>query len=102
MSTYLHATLKIRPGMMPRFNAVLAEMRPALEREGWRLVGAWMTTVGRLSEIVDVWELPDANAVADVLGAVSHDPRFPDWYAELSAVVDEEVLKLMTKVPYSP
>jgi hypothetical protein len=102
MSTYLHATLKIRPGMMPRFNDVLAEMKPALEHEGWRLVGAWMTTVGRLSEIVDIWELPDANAVADVLGAVSHDPRFPSWLAELSAVVDEEVLKLMIKAPYSP
>jgi len=102
MSTYLHATLKIRPGMVPRFNAVLAEMKPALELQGWRLVGAWMTTVGRLSEIVDVWELPDANAVADVLGAVSKDPRFPVWYAELNAVVDDEVLKLMVKVPYSP
>jgi len=102
MSTYLHATLKIRPGMVPRFNAVLAEMKPALELQGWRLVGAWMTTVGRLSEIVDVWELPDTNAVADVLGAVSKDPRFPAWYAELNAVVDDEVLKLMVKVPYSP
>ena len=79
MTTYLHATLKIRPGMMPRFNDALAEMKPALEDKGWRLVGAWTTTVGRLSEIVDIWELPDANAVADVLGAVSHDPRFPNW-----------------------
>ena len=101
MSTFLHATLKIRPGMVPRFNAVLAEMKPALEAEGWRLVGAWTTTVGRLSEIVDVWELPDANAFSTALAAVSHAPSFPDWYAELSAVVEEEVLKLMTEAPYS-
>ena len=102
MTTFLHATLKIRPGSVSRFNAVLGEMKPALEAEGWRLVGAWSTTVGRLSEIVDVWELPDANAFSNVLAAVSHDPRFPLWYAELNAVVEEEVLKLMSKVPYSP
>ena len=102
MSTFLHATLKIRPGCTPRFNAVLAEMKPALEAEGWRLVGAWITTVGRLSQVVDVWELPDANAVTDVLGAVRHDRRFAGWYDELNAVVDEEVLQLMVKLPYSP
>jgi len=102
VSTFLQATLKVRPGCVPRFNAVLAEMRPALEAEGWRLVGAWITTVGRLSQVVDVWELPDANAVTDVLGAVRHDPRFAGWYEELNAVVDDEVLQLMVKLPYSP
>ena len=49
-----------------------------------------------------MWELPDANAVTDVLGAVRHDPRFAGWYDELNAVVDEEVLQLMVKLPYSP
>jgi hypothetical protein len=102
VSTFLHATIKVRPGCVPRFNAVLAQMKPALEAEGWRLVGAWITTVGRLSQVVDVWELPDANAVSDVLGAVRHHPTFPEWYEELNAIVDDEVLQLMTALPYSP
>jgi len=102
VSTFLHATIKIHPGCVPRFNAVLAQMKPALEAEGWRLVGAWITTVGRLSQVVDVWELPDANAVSDVLSAVRRNPRFPEWYEELNAIVDEEVLQLMVELPYSP
>jgi hypothetical protein len=102
VSIFLQATLKIRPGCTPRFNAVLAEMKPALEAEGWRLVGAWITTVGRLSQVVDMWELPDANAVTDGLGAVRRDPRFAAWYEELNAIVEEELLQLMLKLPYSP
>src|SRR5262249_44999367 len=99
VSTFLHATIKVHAGCLPRFNAVLAEMKPALEAEGWRLVGAWVTTVGRLSQVVDVWELPDANAVSDVLNVVRHNPKFPEWYEELNAIVDDEVLQLMVKLP---
>jgi hypothetical protein len=102
MSTFLHASIKVRPGCVPRFNAVMAQMKPALEAEGWRLVGGWITTVGRLSQVVDVWEVQDANAVTGVLGAVRHHPKFPEWYGELNAVVEDEVLQLMVALPYSP
>ncbi|MBK9178083.1 MAG: NIPSNAP family protein [Acidimicrobiales bacterium] len=98
---FLHVTLKIRQGMMGRFDAVLAEMVPALEEAGWRLVGAWTTTVGRLNTVIDLWELPDADAVESVLAAVSGHPDFGRWYAELSAVTEDEVLALMTPTAYA-
>ncbi len=101
MPSYLHVTLKIRQGKMGLFNATLKEMVPVLEGEGWQLVGAWVTSIGRLNTVVDLWEMPDANAVASVLGAVGKHPEMRRWAAQLAESVEEETLQVMVKTPYS-
>jgi hypothetical protein len=96
----LHVTLKIRPGQMRRFNAVMAEIVPAMEEQGWRLLGAWSSLIGRLDTVVDLWAVEDANAVGSTLTAVAGHPEFGRWYETLGEVVLEETLQLMTPVPY--
>ena len=32
---------------------------PVLEREGWRLAGAFVQRTGRLGNVIDLWELED-------------------------------------------
>lgn len=97
---YLHVTMKIQPGQMARFTAVMAEMVPVLEERGWKLLGAWSNVIGRLDTVVDLWELEDANAVRSTLVAAAGHPDFPRWYQELSEVVAEETLQLMMPLPY--
>jgi hypothetical protein len=99
-SPCLHVTLEIRPGQMARFTAVMAEMVPAMEERGWKLLGAWSNLLGRLDTVVDVWEVEDANAVGSTLRAAAGHPDFPRWYEELSEVVLEETLQLMMPLPY--
>ena len=97
---YLHVTMKIRPGQMARFNAVMAEVVPEMEARGWTLLGAWSNLIGRLDTVVDLWQVEDANAVRTTLMAAAGHPDFPRWYETLSDVVLEETLQLMLPLPY--
>lgn len=97
---YLHVTMKIRPGQITRFNAVMAEVVPEMEARGWKLLGAWSNLIGRLDTVVDLWQVEDANAVLTTLTAAAGHPDFPRWYETLSDVVLEETLQLMLPLPY--
>jgi L-rhamnose mutarotase len=52
-----------------------------------------------LHTVVDVWELPDANAVQTTLQAVSQDPAFQKWASAIKECVEDETLQVMTKLP---
>lgn len=98
---YLQATLKIYQGQMEKFCRIMAGVVPILEERGWKLLGAYQNLIGRQNSIVDLWEIPDANSVEKVLGAVSQLKSFRDLASELNGVVEEEVLQVMTKASYS-
>jgi hypothetical protein len=99
---YVHATLKVRIGGYERFCDALAKMVPMLEAGGWKLVGAWVTRVGRVYTVIDLWEIPDANAFFDATAKMRAHPGFPAIHAALSEVLEEEVVTLVNKAPYSP
>ncbi len=99
---YLQATLHVRQGKMGLFNATLKEMTPALEAEGWTLLGAYVNAIGRLNTVVDLWQIPDANSVQSTLGAVAKHPDMRRWAEALAEAVEEETIQLMVKTPYSP
>ena len=102
MAYYLLASLKVKYGQQHKFNEVMRHLKPALEREGWKLIGAHQNTIGRLNSVVDLWEVSDLNAVTETLARVGRDKEFGEWAAQLPNLVDEEVLQLMSKLPYSP
>jgi hypothetical protein len=102
MAYYLLASLKVRYGQQLRFNEVMSHLKPALERSGWKLIGAYQTAIGPLNSVVDLWEVNNPNAVTETLAAVRRDPEFAQWAAQLPELVEEEVLQLMSKLPYSP
>jgi hypothetical protein len=102
MSVYLHVTLHIRPGRLGRFVATLQAIRPIVEAQGWQLLGAWTTVVGRLNVVVDLWRLPDANAVPTAIGALLASAGWPELERELAECVEQETLQLMAPLPFSP
>jgi NIPSNAP len=102
MPYYLLASLKVKYGQQRRFNEVMSHLKPVLEKEGWKLIGAYQNTIGRLNSVIDLWEVSSPNAVPESLAAASKDTEFAQWAAQLPELVEEEVLQLMTKLPYSP
>jgi hypothetical protein len=52
-----------------------------------------------LHTVVDVWELPDANAVQTTLEKASQDPEFQKWAPGIEECVEDETLQVMTKLP---
>jgi hypothetical protein len=93
---YLQASIKLHPGKLQDFISLLNDLTPILnKRHGWKLVGSFGGMVGRLNTVVDLWEVPDANAVTALLA----DPEFAKWGPRIAGIVEDEVLTILTKLP---
>ena len=92
---YLQASIKLYPGKLQDFISLLNTLTPVVGKHGWKLLGSYATTVGRLNTAVDIWELPDANA----LQAALSDPEMQKYASRISEIVEDETLQIMTKLP---
>ena len=99
---YLQASIKLRPGKQADFVSMLNKLAPVLAKRGMRLLGSYGNLVGRLNTVIDLWEIENPNSVPATLAEASKDAEFKEWAAHLPELLEEEVLQIMTKVPYSP
>jgi len=92
---YLQASIKLKPGKLQDFVAMLNELAPILAKRGMKLLGSYGNVVGRLNTVVDFWELPDANA----LQAALSDPELQKVAPRISDIIEDETQVLLTKLP---
>ena len=70
----------------------MARAKPIVEEHGWKLVGAWSTTIRDLNEVHDIWEIEDANAVDAVMRSAFADLAFRAVAARFAEQIEEEIL----------
>jgi hypothetical protein len=92
---YLQASIKLRAGKLQDFISLLNTLTPVLGKHGWKLLGSYASMVGRLNTVVDLWELPSPNAVQAALS----DPEMAKYAPQISEIVEDETLTMMTKLP---
>lgn len=92
---YLHALIKLHPGKLQAFKERLAVVMPIQARHGWKLVGCFSSVSGDLNTVIDLWELPDANALSSAL----EDPAFAQVSGNKWDIVAHETLTLYQKLP---
>lgn len=92
---YLQASIKLYPGKLQEFTNLINTLLPLVGKHGWKLVGSYATIGGRLNTVMDLWEVPDPNAVQAVLS----DPEFAKYAPQINSIVEDEVLTILTKLP---
>ncbi|MGH7840570.1 MAG: NIPSNAP family protein [Candidatus Binataceae bacterium] len=92
---YLSASIKLYPGKLQDFITLLNDISPMLARHRWKLLGSFSSVVGRLNTALDLWELPDSNAVHNALA----DPEFQKFAGRIKEIVEDETLAILTKLP---
>jgi len=92
---YLQASIKLRPGTLPQFVSLLNQLTPLVGKHGWKLPGSYASAIGRLNTVVDLWELPDPNA----LQAALSDPEMQKFAPQINEVIEDETLALLMKLP---
>ena len=98
---YLHVKIQLVRGKHRVFEAAMAEMAPVLEENGWRLVGAFTPTIGRLGAVYHVWSVPSANGVLDALTVVRAHPEARRWHDAFAESIADEALELVHPTSYS-
>lgn len=96
----VHATLKIRPGRLAEFCALMSILKGVIEQGGWKLKGCWTTMIGRINVVVDIWEVDDANQITSVFEAFFGHPNWPEWESKLAEYVEDEVTQIMTPIAF--
>ena len=96
------STIKIRSGKLPEFCELMPRLVQVMERHGWRLLGAWTHLGGRINVVIDLWQIPDANALPNGLAALMTALEWPDIARALAEYVEDETIQLMSTLPYDP
>ncbi len=97
---YVFAHIQLRPGKVERFREMLEAVAPLLANAaGWKLQGSYISSIGRINSAIDVWEVPDANAVETVFEKLGGDPEFQKWVPVVEECIESETLQLMNKLP---
>lgn len=104
MPIYMHADLRLKSGKLKEFTEFMKRFRPVVEERGPRMVAAYTTVMGRADHCTHIWEADDANEILDMYASVTADP--PEFLvkegAEFIGLIDEEIITLHLKQPYSP
>ena len=101
MSVFLHVTLEIHAAGLSKFMAAMGDTAvPFLERQGWRLRGAFVQRSGRLGNVIDLWELDDFQHYDRALKAFYDEPGFGDFKRVLEETVISETVVFADRAPY--
>jgi hypothetical protein len=100
--SYVFARLQLKYGKTEQFVEIMSHLVPIMEKNGWKLLGAYRTTIGTLNEAWDIWDVKDANTTQTGLAGALRDAEFAEWAARLPEVVEVEELRFLQKLPYSP
>ncbi|MBW8812819.1 MAG: NIPSNAP family protein [Caulobacterales bacterium] len=101
MSVYLHVTLEIHAAGLQRFlDAMEKTAVPFLEKQGWRLSGAFVQRSGRLGNVIDLWELDDFQHYDTALKAFAGEPSFPAFKEVLEQTVISETVVFCDAASY--
>jgi NIPSNAP protein len=92
---YLQASIKLKAGKLPDFVSLLNKLTPVLAKRGMKLLGSYANVVGRLNTVVDMWELPDANALQAALA----EPELQTVAPLIGEIIEDETQVLLTKLP---
>jgi hypothetical protein len=98
---YLIAEIDVQFGRIHEFNEVMGQIVPLLERQGWKLEAAFMSVIGRVGHVIDVFRVTDANAVVSAQQALRADPEFTSLSKRLVEIIDEERTMLAVRTPYA-
>jgi len=103
VSVYLHVTLEIHAAGLSRFLTAMEETAvPFLERQGWRLAGAFVQRSGRLGNVIDLWELDDFQHYDRALKAFAGQPAFSGFKRVLEETVISETVVFCDAASYMP
>ena len=102
MAVYCVARIRIRYGKVAEFIDAMQRLVPIMDEQGWKLVASYQTVIDNIHEALDIWELPDADAVGVGLAGAAGHPRFGDLLPDLAAAIESEELSIVAKTPFSP
>ncbi|MCG2840532.1 NIPSNAP family protein [Sandaracinobacter sp. RS1-74] len=98
MAVYLHNVIRAVPGKRAELLEVIqTELKPMMEREGWKLLSVYYGLSGAINHYTAWWELADVDSYERGRAAVAAHPDFPRVRALLDSCLADETITLMDR-----
>lgn len=93
---YMKAEISVTNGNLNNMVELLkTRVFPIMEGFGWRMIGCFVQTSGRLGTIVDLWEMNDLNVFSGVYDRYRSHPDYPEIRRLLDIYIDTETIVFM-------
>ena len=99
----MQATVEVAHENLPEFMDVLANrMVPLFAKHGVGLVGSWMTVIGILDEITDLWAVDSMEHYEKAMRSLMKDPEWRETYDRIRSLIKHESIKILRPLAFSP
>ncbi|MEP7121053.1 MAG: hypothetical protein ABJE95_09095 [Byssovorax sp.] len=100
---HVHATMTLAPGRAETVSDLLARSLPLIGTLGWKLGGSFRVLDGPTRTLLNLWDIPDANAFANLPGQIAQHPDLAKIMVGLEEAMTHNELTLMSQTaPASP
>ena len=97
--TFVFAYLKLKPGTAPQFNEILGDFAAGVQKYGrWTLRGSYHDHDSPADSLIDIWELPNADAFPLDLSGAADDAEFQKLLPIIGGILEKETLHLVTQM----
>jgi len=101
MTYYVQTDVKLKLGALPAYAEMMGQLVPYMARHGWKLVLGLQPYVADFTEVLHVWEVQQFADIERALNACRVDPEAHAILTPMPALLQTEVLKILTKTDYS-
>jgi hypothetical protein len=103
MTEYVLTQTQLRYGFanLARYRAAMATVQKAFEARNMMLVAATVTSVGRINEVFNLWQVEDQAHHQRVIGSIPlDDPEIRAALAELTATIETEQVRFVETLTF--
>ena len=101
--TYMYTRIQLKRGRSRQFSENMGRLKDVMESEfGWRMVAGFTVTLGRIGDVVHIWQVPSANSVLSDLAQARTRADVAEWSEGFAESVEDEAFFLVTPMPYAP
>src|SRR5262249_36808806 len=93
-ATYFVVRVSLKYGALERWYAIMPGVRASLEEQGWKLQIALSSVVGTVTELIHIWEVPDATNVWDTQLTIRNAPGVAELDSEAASILITEETQL--------
>ena len=92
---HVHATMTLAPGKGQEVTELLTRSLPLIGELGWKLAASFRLLYGPTRTILNLWDIPDANAFANLGGQIAQHPELLKIMGGLEGAMIYNELTLM-------
>jgi hypothetical protein len=98
---YFQATVHLRENQQTRFFELMPKLAELAAKDiNFRLAAAYIPITGKQNTYINIWQAPDANAVANLSAEISKHPKLAELFGEVKKCIAEETYDLLVAAPY--